>query len=164
MVNQYFDKRKAIAMALATAWSGPSVAVFPPLLLIIFDNYGFMGAFIIIAAISLHTFVSAALFFNLPSSKLSSATTTEDREMKTVKPASLKKLCPTAKSIEQPKTKFIDFTLFRLPEFVCLCFMLFSMASSLALESGFQPALAIQAGISKPNVSNSIKPYVNLEG
>ena len=61
IVGEYFEKRKAFAMSLATFASGLG-AMFPPVMLYLFEQYGFSGAFLIIAAISLHCCVGGMLY------------------------------------------------------------------------------------------------------
>ena len=61
IVGEYFEKRKALAMSLATFASGLG-AMFPPVMLYLFEQYGYSGALLIIAAISLHCCVGGILY------------------------------------------------------------------------------------------------------
>ena len=60
MVN-YFEKKRALAMSLGTVATGVG-AFFPPVMLYLFETYGFTGAFIIISAISLHSLIAGMLY------------------------------------------------------------------------------------------------------
>ncbi|WAR31082.1 MOT12-like protein [Mya arenaria] len=62
MVTNYFNKRRGLAVGIATAGTGLGMFSFPPLIEALFGEYGYQGALLLLAAISLHTFVSAALF------------------------------------------------------------------------------------------------------
>ena len=61
IVGEYFEKRKALAMSLATFASGLG-AMFPPVMLYLFERYGYSGALLIIAAISLHCCAGGILY------------------------------------------------------------------------------------------------------
>ena len=60
-MGEYVEKRKALAMSLATFASGLG-AMFPPVMLYLFEQYGYSGALLIIAAISLHCCVGGILY------------------------------------------------------------------------------------------------------
>lgn len=62
LVNNYFNKRRGLAVGITTAGVGFGMFSFPPLIEGIFGNYGYQGAMLILSAISLETFVCAALF------------------------------------------------------------------------------------------------------
>ena len=62
IIGQYFDKRKAVAMGLASFSSGVGALACPPLILLLFQQYGFTGMFLILGACSLHICAAGALF------------------------------------------------------------------------------------------------------
>ena len=61
IVGEYFEKRKALAMSLATFASGVG-AMFPPAMLYLFELYGYSGALLIIGGISLHCCIGGMFF------------------------------------------------------------------------------------------------------
>ncbi|XP_045199293.2 monocarboxylate transporter 12-like [Mercenaria mercenaria] len=62
LVNNYFNKRRGLAVGITTAGVGLGMFTFPPLIEGIFGHYGYQGAMLLLSAISLQTFVCAALF------------------------------------------------------------------------------------------------------
>ena len=62
IVDQYFKKKKGTAMAIAGASSGVGILVSPMPLSHMFDTYGHQGGFMLLAALTLHGFVSGALY------------------------------------------------------------------------------------------------------
>ena len=62
IVGQYFEKRRGLAAGLSAATSGLGTFAFPPLAELLFDNYAFMGGFLILGALALNACVSAALY------------------------------------------------------------------------------------------------------
>ncbi|XP_070555036.1 monocarboxylate transporter 12-like [Ptychodera flava] len=58
----YIKNRFALANAIAFTGCGIGVFVFPPLLQLLIDSYGWRGALIVFSAINAHMFVSASLF------------------------------------------------------------------------------------------------------
>ncbi|XP_052230056.1 monocarboxylate transporter 13-like isoform X1 [Dreissena polymorpha] len=62
LVTGYFDKRRGLAVGISTAGVGLGMFSFPPLLEALFSYHGYQGAMILLSAISLQTFICAALF------------------------------------------------------------------------------------------------------
>ena len=62
IINEYFDTRKARAMGLASLGTAAGAFVFPPVVQLLFDTYGFQGTFFIMAALVGNAFISAALY------------------------------------------------------------------------------------------------------
>jgi MFS family permease len=62
LVNQYFDRHRSVATGIASAGSGLGVFIFPPLIEVLFNHYGFSGAFIILSAICFNNCISGALY------------------------------------------------------------------------------------------------------
>ena len=61
-MNSYFLKRKARAIAVSSSMDGIGGLALPPLLTVMFSNYGFPGAMFAIAAVSAHLVIAGALF------------------------------------------------------------------------------------------------------
>ncbi len=61
IIGEYFEKRKAFAMSMATFASGIG-AMFPPVMLYLFHTYGFPGAMLIIGGICLNCCIGGALY------------------------------------------------------------------------------------------------------
>lgn len=62
IVGHYFNKRRGIAVGLATSGVGLGSFTFPPLIEIMFNTYGFSGTFLILSAVTANFFVCGALF------------------------------------------------------------------------------------------------------
>lgn len=62
VVGQHFEKRRSIAVGLATAGGGIGTLVLPPLFESVLEHYSFSGGLLIIAAISLHMCISGMLY------------------------------------------------------------------------------------------------------
>lgn len=155
IVAEYFEKRKALAMSLATFGSGLGALAFPPLMWLFFEDYGYQGAFLIIGALCLHNCVSAALFRPLECST------------DTFKQAQLLQNCTDPPDSDKQKKRFIccqsentnnktlfDFSLLRKLQFDALCLVNFSVGFTISLVSGFIPALAKQVGIDPEKVGS----------
>ncbi|XP_071161206.1 monocarboxylate transporter 13-like [Mytilus edulis] len=79
-VDKYFDKKKSIAMPLATSGASLSGTIFAPICQRLLEHYGFHGAMLIYSAIFLNCLVCAALVFPLES-KESQRKVSEDNSM-----------------------------------------------------------------------------------
>lgn len=62
LVNEYFNKRRGLAVGISTAGVGLGMFTFPPLIEALFVNYGYKGAMIILTGVCCEAFVAAALF------------------------------------------------------------------------------------------------------
>ncbi|KAI0238357.1 Monocarboxylate transporter 12 [Lamellibrachia satsuma] len=62
VVGEYFEKRRGVAVGMATAGSGVGAFVGPPLLVFLFERYGFFSALLIFGAIMYNCCVSGALY------------------------------------------------------------------------------------------------------
>ncbi|WAR19507.1 MOT12-like protein, partial [Mya arenaria] len=69
MVGYYFNKRRGVAVGLATSGIGVGCFVFPPVVEIMFNHYGFQGTFLILAGVMSNFFVCGALFRSLEMQK-----------------------------------------------------------------------------------------------
>ncbi|KAH3853453.1 hypothetical protein DPMN_095977 [Dreissena polymorpha] len=65
IVGYYFNKRRGLAVGLATAGVGVGNFVFPPVIEQMFEYYSFQGTFLILAAITCNFFVCGAMFRSL---------------------------------------------------------------------------------------------------
>lgn len=65
IVGYYFNKRRGIAVGLATSGVGLGCFVFPPLIELMFNSYGFSRTLIILTAVISNFFVCGALFRSL---------------------------------------------------------------------------------------------------
>lgn len=74
--DRYFEKRKAIAMTLVTSGGSASVVIFPQLLKMTCDIYGFKGSLIIMSGILLNICLCGALIFPLSDGGKSKGQTT----------------------------------------------------------------------------------------
>jgi hypothetical protein len=61
MVSQYFDKRRSLALGIATSGSGLGLFLFPPLLELLFMHYGYMGTMLLGGALMFHNSIAGAL-------------------------------------------------------------------------------------------------------
>ncbi len=62
LIGEYFDKRKAIAHGLSVSLAGAVGAAFPPILLFLFEHYGFTGTMLILTGIGLNCCVGGMLY------------------------------------------------------------------------------------------------------
>lgn len=62
VVGIYFNKRRGLAVGLATSGVGLGGFFFPPLVELMFDHYGFAGTFIILSAVIANFLVCGALY------------------------------------------------------------------------------------------------------
>ena len=62
IITEYFDTRLARAMGLAMLGGAAGAFIFPPVVQLLFDMYGFQGTFFIMAALVGNAFISAALY------------------------------------------------------------------------------------------------------
>lgn len=69
IVGQYFKKRRSLAVGVATAGGGLGTLLLPPLFEILFEEWGFTGAFIILAGFPLHLCISGGLYRPLVDNK-----------------------------------------------------------------------------------------------
>ncbi|XP_005099533.1 monocarboxylate transporter 12-like [Aplysia californica] len=61
MIGQYFDKRRGLSTGVGTSGVGVGTFFLVPLTQLLFDFYGFQGAFLILTAIVTNSFVVAML-------------------------------------------------------------------------------------------------------
>ncbi|XP_033732435.1 monocarboxylate transporter 12-like isoform X2 [Pecten maximus] len=62
IVGLYFHARRGTAVGIANAGVGAGTFLFPPLIEIMFNQYGFMGTFLIVAGLFLNGVVCGALY------------------------------------------------------------------------------------------------------
>ncbi|KAI0242901.1 Monocarboxylate transporter 12 [Lamellibrachia satsuma] len=62
VVGEYFEKRRGVAVGMATAGSGVGAFVGPPLFVFLFERYGFFSALLIVGGIMYNCCVSGALY------------------------------------------------------------------------------------------------------
>ena len=62
IVGYYFNKRRGLAVGLATSGVGFGTFFLPPLMEVLFDFYGFAGAFLVLSGITAHFCISGAFF------------------------------------------------------------------------------------------------------
>ncbi|XP_062582265.1 monocarboxylate transporter 14-like [Saccostrea cucullata] len=62
IVALYFERRRGTAAGIANAGIGSGTFLVPPVVEILFQNFGFTGAFILLAAFGLQSSVAGALF------------------------------------------------------------------------------------------------------
>ena len=67
IISDYFKRRIALAMGIASLGTALGSFAFPPLVQQLFYRYGYQGAFIIMSAIVSHIFIGASLFRTHPS-------------------------------------------------------------------------------------------------
>lgn len=62
LVGMYFNRLRGVAVGLSTAGVGAGTFLLPPVVEMLFETYGFFGAFFILGGIALHFFVVAFLY------------------------------------------------------------------------------------------------------
>ncbi|XP_052768014.1 monocarboxylate transporter 12-like [Mya arenaria] len=133
MVGYYFNKRRGVAVGLATSGIGVGCFVFPPVVEIMFNHYGFQGTFLILAGVMSNFFVCGALFRSL------------EMQKQIIKTDS--KLFHALKPYYKEKKPLLELSLFKNFGFTCLCIQLFLYILAFNLTFVFLPALAKDKGI-----------------
>ncbi|KAL5012258.1 hypothetical protein ScPMuIL_010809 [Solemya velum] len=62
VVGMYFKKRRGLAVGLSSSGAGVGAFVVPPVIEILFDYYGFTGAFILLGSLIIHLCLCGALY------------------------------------------------------------------------------------------------------
>ncbi|XP_077990999.1 monocarboxylate transporter 12-like [Glandiceps talaboti] len=62
MLSFYFDRRYALANGLANMGSGFGIFIFPPILHLLIEQYGWRGAFLVLSALSANICVCSTVF------------------------------------------------------------------------------------------------------
>ncbi|XP_052766607.1 monocarboxylate transporter 4-like [Mya arenaria] len=65
IVGYYFNKKRGLAVGLATSGVGIGCFVFPPVVEIMFNHYGFEGTFLILTGVISNFFICGVLFRSL---------------------------------------------------------------------------------------------------
>ena len=61
ILGEYFDKRRSLAFGLASAGLGLGGFAMTPCIELMFQDYGFMGTFILLSGVSFQLYVFASL-------------------------------------------------------------------------------------------------------
>ena len=107
MVTHYFEKRRNIALGIATCGSGLGLFVFPPLIELLFRHYSYFGTMLIMGAVLLNCALSAAVC----------------RPLILMQPTSVRVAYKKAKQLALKEKKselknYLDLTLWKDPSFV----------------------------------------------
>lgn len=62
VVGMYFNRHRGLSTGLGTAGVGLGTFLFPPMVEMLFEQFGFSGAFLMLSGIALHLCIVAALF------------------------------------------------------------------------------------------------------
>ena len=62
LLGYYFDKRRSLAFGIASAGFSIGGFAITPLIELLFQEYGYSGAFLILTAFTMNIFVAAVLF------------------------------------------------------------------------------------------------------
>ena len=170
MVGQYFDKYKAIAMGLATAGSGFGIFSYPPLMQLIFTQYGFFGAMLVSGAVMFNNVVSGALYRPLPdvtnrktmqdkTKQIIHDKTCSEKECDKLEEPSDYVTAEMASSDKRNKkrftmsrlNKYLDLRLFKNPTFIMYVLSLGFVTSSYISGQMLVPAYAKNQGVSLEN-------------
>ena len=176
IVGQYFEKRRALAMAIAGFSTGIGALCSPPVIILILKEYGFRGMLMILGGFSLNICVAGALFRplnlhigrnNLPKGlELSNIPNKEEDPNEAQKNDMLKTLSEDqdqdlmSTAVEQEKEVQVKQgstrvksmkrrfgKLFKSPSFLALAFLMFCFGHALGVTSSFLPALAVENNI-----------------
>ena len=151
IVVNYFEKKRALAMSLGTVATGVG-AFFPPVMLYLFETCGFTGAFVIIAAISLHSLLAGMLYRPISSNyvskeKISALEMGKDatRQSKEFPSSQTRRDSIFHRII--PKKKLFDLSLIKNSRFMSFSLGNFCNALNVGVISTCVPVLAMQFGI-----------------
>ena len=120
ILGDYFEKRTATAMALSAVGSGIGALLAPPLMLFLYNEYGFQGTFIIMGAACLNCCVGGALY----------------RPLET-------------KPKDKRPTKLFEWSLFLRPGYLGYFTLMWGLMLTAALISGYIPALGLEVGLTE---------------
>ncbi|XP_060812031.1 monocarboxylate transporter 12 isoform X1 [Bombus pascuorum] len=99
LVSQYFDKHRALANGICVSGTAAGSFVFPLLIKVLVDNFGFHGTILLLGGCMLHVCVSATLYRPLENNYAP-----EDTEI----PEKAEKVESTAKELETAKQQKLD--------------------------------------------------------
>ncbi|XP_003394460.1 monocarboxylate transporter 12 isoform X1 [Bombus affinis] len=99
LVSQYFDKHRALANGICVSGTAAGSFVFPLLIKVLVDNFGFHGTILLLGGCMLHVCVSATLYRPLENNYAP-----DDTEM----PEKAQKVESTAKELETAKQQKLD--------------------------------------------------------
>ncbi|XP_043578590.1 monocarboxylate transporter 12 isoform X1 [Bombus pyrosoma] len=99
LVSQYFDKHRALANGICVSGTAAGSFVFPLLIKVLVDNFGFHGTILLLGGCMLHVCVSATLYRPLENNYAP-----EDTNM----PEKAEKVESTAKELETAKQQKLD--------------------------------------------------------
>ncbi|KAK1133926.1 hypothetical protein K0M31_011711 [Melipona bicolor] len=99
LVSQYFDKHRALANGICVSGTAAGSFVFPLLIKVLVDNFGFHGTILLLGGCMLHVCVSATLYRPLENNYAP-----EETEM----PGKKEKIESTPKELETAKQQKLD--------------------------------------------------------
>ena len=130
LISEYFEKRKALALAVQSVTSGLSALIFSPLMVHAFTYFGYAETFLLFGGVFLHMYIAVALFRPLPKSNASTNDVAPVVEKKASACLGCGSVCVSMRS----------------PVFFAFFFLLFSVTAGRAVTSSFLPALALEFG------------------
>ncbi|XP_033732414.1 monocarboxylate transporter 12-like [Pecten maximus] len=171
IVGEYFNKKRGIAVGLATSGVGFGSFLFPTMIEMFFKVYGYFGSFLLLAGVMLNLAVSGCLFRPLWLHTQMAAHQERGRQLKdtelgtelleqksnTNKPKQAEKRLSVSSRKSKSKTKkFLDLSLLKDFRFLCFCvaILLFTVSSQIAFV--FIPPYAKSKGISDLHASYAV--------
>ncbi|ESP04801.1 hypothetical protein LOTGIDRAFT_83012, partial [Lottia gigantea] len=150
IVGLYFDKKRGLASGISSAGVGIGTFLLPLVFEILFEEFDFFGAFLILSAIPLNLCICAMLFRPLyihhsiitTENTTTSTATQTDPEMgkNSLQKFYMKYIKP--QKTETNQRKLIDFSLLKIPSFLFFCIGIAIFTASFKSAFTFLPALA----------------------
>ncbi|XP_068212754.1 monocarboxylate transporter 12-like [Palaemon carinicauda] len=154
IVTDYFDKNIAIANGVRAAGHPLGGLVFSPLVVLLHQNFGFQGAFIMMAGIMLHLVVVGLLIRSFDQQK----TILEGEHWRKIPSGSvdmqLQSLNFKQRSGEKTKRKPLDFSFFKNPFYLIYLFVVVCTTAALPNALFYLPVYGKSIGLS--DMQNSV--------
>ena len=140
IVGQYFEKKKGTANAIAGVAAGVGILVSPPLLAHIYATYGHRGGFVLLAALTLHGFVSGALYRPIEQHLHITRSTRGTQDL-------------TSKRNAGNNSVICDFSVFTNIRFTGYFIIMFGLFMSVGVITSLLPALVLENGLTPNNAT-----------
>ena len=140
IVGQYFEKNKGTANAIAGVGAGVAILASPPLLAHIFATFGHQGGFVFLAALTLHGFVSGALYRPIEQHLRMARSTRGTHDLASRRNAG-------------KKSVICSLSVFTNVRFIGYFTIMSGLSMSMGVISSLLPALVVENGLSLNNAT-----------
>ncbi|XP_033732417.1 monocarboxylate transporter 12-like [Pecten maximus] len=171
IVGEYFNKKRGVAVGMATCGVGFGSLFFPTMIEMFFKVYGYFGSFLLLAGVMLNLAISGCLFRPLwlhtqmaanqvrgrQLKDLESGTELLEQKSNTNKPKQAENRLSVSSRKSKTKTKkFIDLSLLKDFRFLCFCVAILLFTASFQIAFVFIPPYAKSKGMSDLQASYAV--------